>query len=102
MIFKFRVTSEKNAALLRNAEISQQMEIVRQDMRRQESEMSELLNRITHIEEENKRYKEKENKGVEQQLRANIIDLEDQLNEKNKVSIQSNKGAIINLFGFKI
>lgn len=81
-----RVTSEKNAALLRNAEISQQMEIVKQDMRRQESEMTELLNRITQTEEENKKYKEI--KGVEQQLRANIVELEDQLSEKNKVSLQ--------------
>lgn len=81
----FRVTSEKNDALLRNAEISQQMEIVKQNMRRQECEMNDLLNRVSQIEEENKKYKDKESKGIEQQLRNCISELEDQLLEKNKV-----------------
>lgn len=62
------------------------MEIVKQNMRRQECEMNELLNRITQIEEENKRFKDKEGKGVEQQLRNCISELEEQLLEKNKVN----------------
>lgn len=82
-----RVTSEKNAALLRNAEVSQQMEIVKQDLRRQENEMSEFLNRITQLEEENKMYKDKETKGIEQELKNTILVLEDQLSDKNKVFI---------------
>ncbi|CAH1108960.1 unnamed protein product [Psylliodes chrysocephalus] len=53
-----RVTSEKNTTLLRNAEISQQMELVRQDMRRQEKEMHELLNKLTSLEEDNLKLKE--------------------------------------------
>lgn len=61
------------------------MEIVKQNMRRQESEMNDLLNRIVQIEEENKKYKEKESKGIEQQLRTAIVELEDRLVEKNKV-----------------
>lgn len=83
------MTSEKNDALLRNAEISQQMEIVKQNMRRQECEMNELLSRVTQIEEENKRYLDKESKGIEQQLRSCISELEEQLLEKNKVNNHS-------------
>lgn len=81
----YRVTSEKNSALLRNAEISQQMEIAKQETRRQEIEMTELANKITLLEEENKKYKERENKNVEQELKNSIAHLEEQLVEKNKV-----------------
>lgn len=81
----YRVTSEKNSALLRNAEISQQMEIAKQETRRQEIEMTELANKITLLEEENKKYKERDNKNVEQELKNSIAHLEEQLVEKNKV-----------------
>lgn len=79
------MTSEKNTALLRNAEISQQMELAKQESRRLESEMTELMNKLTSIEDENKVYKEKENKGIEQELRNNLAVLEEQISDKNKV-----------------
>lgn len=80
-----RVTSEKNAALLRNAEISQQMELAKQETRRQDNEMTDLLNRVSQLEEENRVFREKETKGIEQELRNNILVLEEQLSDKNKV-----------------
>lgn len=80
------MTSEKNTALLRNAEISQQMELAKQESRRQESETQELLNKLANLEDENKSYKEKENKGIEQELRSNLAVLEEQISDKNKVS----------------
>lgn len=52
--------------------------------------MNELLNRVNQIEEENKRYKEKESKGIEQHLKNNISELEEQLLEKNKVIVLRN------------
>lgn len=82
-----RVTAEKNTALLRNAEISQQMEIAKQETRRQESEMNDLLNKINQLEDDNNKYKEKETKGVEQELRNTVTILEEQLADKNKVFI---------------
>lgn len=63
------------------------MEIVRQETRRQENEVTDLLNKISQLEEENKVYKEKETKGIEQELRNNIIVLEEQLSDKNKVNL---------------
>ncbi|KAF5298434.1 hypothetical protein FQR65_LT01213 [Abscondita terminalis] len=60
-----RVTSEKNVALLRNAEVSQQMEMAKQEY-------------------EIKKYKEKEAESREQDLKNTITRLEDQLTEKNK------------------
>lgn len=77
-----RVTQEKNAALLRNAEISQQIELVKQEKRRQESESNELLNKINQLENEYSKYKDTQ--VIEQQLKKNIADLEDQLADKNK------------------
>uniref|UniRef100_A0A1Y1KKD8 Golgin subfamily A member 1 n=1 Tax=Photinus pyralis TaxID=7054 RepID=A0A1Y1KKD8_PHOPY len=79
-----RVTSEKNAALLRNAEISQQMEIAKQECRRQDTEMTELVNKISALEGEMKIFKDKEAKSVEQDLKNTIIRLEEQVTEKNK------------------
>lgn len=79
----FRVTSEKNTALLRNAEISQQMEMVKQQMRRQENEMNDLLTKLGSLEDENNKLKE--SKILEQKLNGNIADLEEQMAEKNKV-----------------
>lgn len=77
------MTSEKNTALLRNAEISQQMELVKQEMRRQEGDMNELLNKLTQLEEENNKLKE--STLIQQKLNKNIAELEDQVSEKNKV-----------------
>ncbi|CAG9771987.1 unnamed protein product [Ceutorhynchus assimilis] len=77
-----RVTSEKNTALLRNAEISQQMELVKQDMRRQEKEMKDLSKKMTALEDENASLKDIRN--IEQKLNGTIVDLEEQLSEKNK------------------
>lgn len=72
--------------MLRNAEISQQMEFVKQETRRQENEMNDLLNKIQLLEDENLKYKEKECKGIEQDLRNKITVLEEQLSDKNKVN----------------
>lgn len=83
--FNCRVTAEKNTALLRNAEISQQMELVKQDMRRQERDMNDLLNKLTQLEEENDKLKE--STLIQQKLTKNIVELEDQISEKNKVMI---------------
>ncbi|XP_066139254.1 golgin subfamily A member 1 isoform X2 [Euwallacea fornicatus] len=77
-----RVTSEKNTALLRNAEVSQQMELVKQEMRRQESDMKELAEKVTILEQENSTLKEIKN--MEQKLNNSIVDLEEQMLEKNK------------------
>lgn len=78
-----RVTSEKNTALLRNAEISQQMELVKQDMRRQEQDMKELLDKLATLERENLVLKE--SKNMEEKLNSSLVELEEQLSEKNKV-----------------
>lgn len=80
--FHYRVTSEKNAALLRNAEISQQMEFIRQEKKRQENEMGELTNKLSNLEEENRKYIE--SKSTEEQLKSSINELENQISEKNK------------------
>lgn len=77
------MTAEKNTALLRNAEISQQMELVRQEMRRQEAEMNELLNKTARIEDYDEKLKEY--KKMEGQLKNTIVDLEEQMVDKNKV-----------------
>ncbi|KAJ8960902.1 hypothetical protein NQ318_020201 [Aromia moschata] len=77
-----RVTSEKNTALLRNAEVSQQMELVKQNMRRQETDMNDMLSKLAHLEDENNKLKE--TKLIEQKLRNSIAELEDQVLEKNK------------------
>lgn len=102
MIWFFRVTSEKNSTLLRNAEISQQMEMAKRDMRQQEMEMSELTSKISLLEEENKRYKSKENKTVEQELKGTISNLEDQLMDKNKVSLFFPSFPFLNKFKFSL
>jgi golgin subfamily A protein 1 len=77
-----RVTAEKNTALLRNAEISQQMELVKQEKRRQESEMTDLINKLMQVEDENKKHNE--GKVLEQDLRNHVAELEGQISEKNK------------------
>lgn len=77
------MTSEKNTALLRNAEISQQMELVKQDMRRQEQDVKELLDKLATLERENLVLKE--SKNMEEKLNSSLVELEEQLSEKNKV-----------------
>ncbi|CAH1977301.1 unnamed protein product [Acanthoscelides obtectus] len=77
-----RVTSEKNSALVRNAEVSQQIELIKQDMRRQERETNELMNKLTQLEEENAKLKQ--GVSLQQKLMNNINELEEQISEKNK------------------
>ncbi|CAG9825421.1 unnamed protein product [Phaedon cochleariae] len=87
-----RVTSEKNTALLRNAEISQQMELVKQDMRRQEMEMNDVLAKLSHLEKEN--HKLNQSVMVEKKLRSSISELEDQISEKNKLRLADMKKTL--------
>lgn len=61
------------------------MELAKQETRRQETEMSDLLNRISQLEDENKKFKDKDTRGAEQELKNNIFVLEEQLADKNKV-----------------
>lgn len=63
------------------------MELVKQETRRQESEMNDLLNRLQFLEEENKKFKDKESRGIEQELKNNLTVLEEQLSDKNKVTL---------------
>lgn len=70
---------------MRNAEVSQQMELVKQDMRRQERDVNDLLSKLTTLEEENQKLKD--NMLLEQKLRKTISEFEDQITEKNKVRI---------------
>lgn len=80
------MTAEKNSALVRNAEIAQQVELAKQDMRRQEAEVNELMSRISRLEDENKAFRDKESKNPKQELTNRILTLEEQLENKNKVS----------------
>ncbi|XP_060517177.1 golgin subfamily A member 1 [Cylas formicarius] len=77
-----RVTSEKNTALLRNAEVSQQMELVRQNMRRQEGETGVLLAKLAALEEDNAKLNE--TRLIEEKLNNSVADLREQLQEKNQ------------------
>lgn len=63
------------------------MELVKQDMRSQEREMNDLLNKLSSLEHENSRIKD--SLALEHKLQKNIADLEDQIAEKNKVSLYS-------------
>ncbi|XP_029163403.1 golgin subfamily A member 1-like isoform X1 [Nylanderia fulva] len=105
-----REKDEKDAALLRNAQVSQDMEIVKQKSRQQELENTELLGRVENLEdhlagkrkeveqaavtlkqcelkvaklEEAERNREKIERN-ERILKSNLLDLEEQLSEKNK------------------
>lgn len=102
---------EKDAALLRNAQVSQDIEIVKQKNRQQEIENMELQSRVENLEdrlagkgkeaeqaaitlkqcelkvtklEEAERNREKVERN-ERILKSNLLDLEEQLSEKNKV-----------------
>lgn len=103
--------NEKDTVLLRNAQVSQDIEIVKQENRRQEVENIELQNRIetlehnlqskskeieqamTTLEETKQRMLELEDveqnrKKMERNetlLKSSLMDLEEQLNEKTKV-----------------
>ncbi|GFG31832.1 hypothetical protein Cfor_10255 [Coptotermes formosanus] len=101
---------EKDATLLRNAQVNQQVELAKQELREQEQECTELHNRIAIMEQtlsEKDRGTEKMKEDyeelskrvqslevvehdkqaaarLEQELRNNINELEEQLTEKNK------------------
>lgn len=106
-----REKDEKDAALLRNAQVSQDIEIVKQENRQQEIENMELQSRVENLEdhlvgkakeveqaavtlkqfeqkvaklEEAERNREKMERN-ERILKSNLLDLEEQLSEKNKV-----------------
>lgn len=101
----------KDTALLRNAQVSQEVEIAKQECRQQEGENVELIGRLEALEkiveykesqisqsqiridelcirigelEDDKHLKE-EAEGNETMLKNSISDLEEQLNEKTKV-----------------
>ncbi|XP_072760195.1 uncharacterized protein [Anoplolepis gracilipes] len=101
---------EKDAALLRNAQVSQDIEIVKQENRQQEIENTELQSRVENLEdhlvdkmreaeqtavalkqfeqkvaklEEAERNRDKIERN-ERILKSNLLDLEEQLSEKNK------------------
>ncbi|CAL7951387.1 unnamed protein product [Xylocopa violacea] len=102
--------NEKDTALLRNAQVSQDIEIVRQENRRQEAENTELQNRIETLEYNlQSKYKEieqtqmkleeskqrmleleemdqnrKKMERSEKLLKSSLMDLEEQLSEKTK------------------
>lgn len=103
--------NEKDTALLRSAQFSQDIEIIKQEQRIQEVENHELQNKIENLEgsykaqneelekviailkkskqriaelEEIERNKEKM-EGNEKILKSSLLDLEEQLNEKTKV-----------------
>ncbi|KAL2719059.1 golgin subfamily A member 1 [Vespula squamosa] len=102
--------NEKDTALLRSAQFSQNIEIIKQEQRLQEVENHELQNKIENLEssfkaqneelekviailkkskqriielEEIERNKEKM-EGNEKMLKSSLLDLEEQLNEKTK------------------
>ncbi|XP_032678329.1 golgin subfamily A member 1 isoform X2 [Odontomachus brunneus] len=109
-VFLEKERGEKDAALLRNAQVSQDMEIVKQENRQQEIENTELQSRVEHLEEdlvgktketeqaaialkelerrlveleevERSREKLESNERI---LKSSLLDLEEQLSEKNK------------------
>lgn len=110
-VFLEKERGEKDAALLRNAQMSQDMEIVKQENRQQEIENVELQGRVEHLEEDLLgKTKEAEQTAValrelerqvaeldeversreklesnERILKSSLLDLEEQLSEKNKV-----------------
>ena len=106
-----REKSDKDTALLRNAQVSQDFELAKQETSRQQTEVIEMQNRIESLEESlrsksleferttknfadtQKRLEKleeaerawKTNEGTEATLRNNLGDLEEQLNDKTKV-----------------
>jgi len=111
---------EKDIALLRNAQMSQDIEIVKQEIRQHKVENIELQNKVENLEvdlvskmneaeqvivtlkgfeqkmaklEEAERTKEKleENERI---LKSSLLDLEEQLSEKNKVDSHNLQSVI--------
>lgn len=106
-----REKNEKDVVLMRNAQVSQDMEFVRQENRRQEAEHTEMQSRIETLEnnleckskeveqtvatmaETKQRLSELEEveqnrktmERSEKLLKSSLMDLEEQLNEKTKV-----------------
>ncbi|XP_014253177.1 golgin subfamily A member 1 isoform X3 [Cimex lectularius] len=97
----------KNDALLKNAQVSQEVDMARQDLRQQQADVEEYLRKVNSLEETlkqkdqilaknvqeiqqlstelgNIRDNEKETEYVEKGLRDKITDLEEQVTEKNK------------------
>lgn len=63
------------------------MEIIKQDSRYKENEITDLLSKITLMDMSLKEMKEKESKvNVENELKTQVANLEEQLADKNKVS----------------
>ncbi|XP_036148173.1 golgin subfamily A member 1 [Monomorium pharaonis] len=109
-VFFERERDEKDTALLRNAQISQDIEIVRQENRQHKIENMELLNKVEDLEDDLvdkvketeqvmiilKEFKQKVSKLEEAEhtrekleeneriLKSSLLDLEEQLSEKNK------------------
>jgi len=111
-VFLEKERHEKDAVLLRNAQVSQDIEIAKQENRQQEIENIELQNRVENLEDDLvdkvkeaeksaiilKEFEEKlaeleeaehnreKLEGNERILKSSLLDLEEQLNEKNKVN----------------
>ncbi|KAH0947290.1 hypothetical protein HN011_001875 [Eciton burchellii] len=109
-VFLEKERREKDAALLRNAQVSQDIEIAKQENRQQEIENIELQNRVENLEDdlvdkvkeaekaaitlkefeeklaelEEAEYNREKLEGNERILKSSLLDLEEQLNEKNK------------------
>lgn len=111
-IFLEKERNEKDTALLRNAQMSQDIEIVKQENRQHKIENIELQNKVENLEddlmnkvkeaeqvrialkefeqkivklEEAERTREKL-EGNEKILKSSLLDLEEQISEKNKVN----------------
>lgn len=110
-VFLEKEKDEKDAALLRNAQVSQDIEIVKQENRQQGIENIELQNRLENLEDdliskekeleqaaitlkefeekiaklEETEYNREKLEGNEKILKSSLLDLEEQLIEKNKV-----------------
>lgn len=110
-VFLEKERDEKDTTLLRNAQMSQDIEIVKQENRQHKIENMELQNKVENLEddivgkvkeaeqvivilkefeqkvmklEEAERVREKL-EGNERILKSSLLDLEEQLSEKNKV-----------------
>lgn len=111
-IFLEKEKNEKDTALIRNAQMSQDIEIVKQENRQHKIENMELQNKVENLEnnlmgkvkeaeqvivtlkefeqkvvklEETERTREKL-EGNERILKNSLLNLEEQINEKNKVN----------------
>lgn len=111
-IFLEKERNEKDTALIRNAQMSQDIEIVKQENRQHKIENMELQNKVENLEnnlmgkvketekmivtlkefeqkvmklEETERTREKL-EGNERILKNSLLNLEEQINEKNKVN----------------